>query len=1025
MRNRATYSPPRTRSLATCMGLAACVFVAALGSPSWAAEPAESQADASDDGTLSADKIHFFESEVRPLLVNRCSECHGEELQENGLRLDSRAALLKGGARGPAIVPGDATESLLMQAVRHVDEALSMPPEDDPVSEEAQIALARWINDGAVWPDDATSEVPSTPLERIDEIRREHWAFRPIDKPQPPTGDSGGWARNDVDRFIHARLEAAGFAPSPRAEPRTLVRRLYFDLLGIPPTYAEIEAFAVDPSQDAYAKLVDRLLARPEYGQRWGRHWLDVARYSDTKGYVEMNNYDPRYPFAWTYRDYVIRALNEDVPFDEFLLHQLAADQLELSDDEKWKLAGMGFLTVGRRFFNRKHRINSERIDLISRGLLGLSMKCAQCHDHKFDPVSMRDYYALYGVMDSSLEPGLPELPIVGSAPVANLERRKQYEAEMQKHEAARAKKLTELREKRAASEPATGEPATGEPATATAETPSPAQEDADAASRLTDDDYRSLAELHEEMERTALRYLDVAPPRAMTLLESHQPHDAAIHVRGDHRRPGKVAPRRFLEVLEHALGSRPLDRGSGRLQLARAIVDPANPLTARVMVNRVWGWHFGRGLVSTPSDFGLRGSPPSHPELLDYLARQFVDEGWSLKKLHRHIVTSATYQQSSAHRASCFEVDPLNTRLWRMNRRRLEFEPMRDAMLAAAGQLDTRLGGLPFLDINDPRRSVYYYINRRRIDETLPTFDATMAESTLAQRDRTTAPQQALYLMNSGFAMRRARALIARLDRADIAADTPTRVAQLYRWVYGRDPEVHEIDLARSFVDRSRADESPALPPLTARQRCWKYGIGEFDVEGQRLVSFREFPHFNGTRWQEGPDSPEMQATTAYFGRDGLRPGRDAQHALVLRFTPSTGAGQYLFKGQIRPGTNLRIGDGLDIYVLTSRDGLIKKFPVDRPDVFELRAEDVELGDGDHIDMIVVGRDSNQYDEFTMAPVVWKTERTAEGNLKGVTNWEGTEDFERAVPHWIEPLSPWEQYAQVLLISNEFMFVD
>ncbi len=1124
----------------------------------------------------SAEKLQFFEAQVRPLLVTHCIDCHGPDIQENGLRLDSHAGLLKGGTRGAAIVPGDAQRSLLIQAVRHVDEDLAMPPEDDPLPEDAQLALARWIDDGAHWPAETTPAGEATPVERLDEIHVEHWGFRPIGDPQPPATNNKAsnnrtWAKNAIDQFVLARLEAAGFEPSPRAGRRTLIRRAYFDLIGLPPSYEEVEAFAADESPQAYEELIDRLLAMPEYGQRWGRHWLDIARYSDTKGFVRMNDYDPRYPFAWTYRDYVVRAFNEDVPFDDFLLHQLAADRLDLEEDEQWKLAALGFTTVGRRFFNRRHQIMAERVDLVSRGLLGMTMLCAKCHDHKFDPLSMQDYYALYGVLDSSKEPGVPEMPLLKPAQESDDPRLAQFQAEFAEKVAAREKKLTELRDAvnddlrtrageylealarempehaddaksdakpvardeelrkspdgsdsgvkrwkrwlaqrqrrfptaggardpifdiwhrlaqlppdnfadaaakaveedhgininpllhkalvtnppKSMSEAARtiggvvadvharwkklqevdpGDEGFEDPAAEelrlllTNDSPILIKTDADARRLFTRKEIGEAREANDAIEQVVLKYIDIAPPRAMVLTEGEHPHDVAIHLRGDHNRRGAVAPRRFLKVVEKSIGERTMTDGSGRLELARAIVDPANPLTPRVIVNRIWGWHFGQGLVTTPSDFGTRGSPPSHPELLDYLSRRFMNEGWSMKRLHRLIMTSATYQQTVDDRSECRDVDPLNALLWRMNRRRLEFEPMRDAMLTVSDEIDTTVGGLPFKDINSRRRSVYYYINRRRIDQTLPTFDVAVPESTLAKRDRSTVPQQALYLMNSGFTMKRARALVARLDAdVDSDGDTASRVRQLYRWVYGRDPSADELAVGQMFVQGEVGDiAQPAA--LTEKQKSWQFGFGHYDVDEKQLKTFTPLSHFNGYRWQEGPDSAQMAADTAYFKSDGGRPGRDGEHASVLRFKPSTGAGFYLFRGQLKPGNNARIGDGFDVYIVSSSDGLKKHYEVNAGATVEVRVEDIELGDGDHIDMIVHPRESNVYDDFTMPPFVFKTERDENGNLRGLSSWRGVDDFEQSVPHWITPLDVWEQYAQVLLISNEFMFVD
>ena len=1107
----------------------------------------------------SAAKVEFFEAKIRPLLIRHCTECHGETLSENGLRLDSRAAALKGGQRGPALVPGDASGSLLVRVVGHDEEDLAMPPEGDRLEEQVIAALTQWINDGAVWPANLEALASASPVERMDEFQATHWAFQPIKQPTPPEVNYADWIRNDIDRFVLVRLEAAGLAPSDRANRRTLIRRAYFDLLGIPPTYEEVEKFVSDPSSDAYERLVERLLARPEYGQRWGRHWLDIARYSDTKGYVKAGNYDPRYAFAWTYRDYVIRAFNEDLPYDQFILQQLAADKLDLPAVDRWNLAAMGFMTVGRRFFNRRHHIIPERVDLVSRGLLGMTMMCAQCHDHKFDPLSMKDYYALYGVLDSSEEPGLAEMPLLGpplrSEGIDYDAFNEKFNAELEKYEAKRGEirtaashelrafagdyleflsytlpgskkpetpfatertklrletativggtgrwleyvnahhkdpvfvlwhKLAELpvdkfaeqapeviaktkmanrlvREKLIETPPQQmadvaraigmsleevyarwkklqeidpGDEGFADPAAEQLrlvlygeDSPAIVASDEEAVSLYLPDEAKAIKEIHDALEAIVVKYIDVAPPRAMTLVDGPNPHDGRVFIRGDHQRLGEVAPRRFLEVLQAAQGEAPLTEGSGRLQLARAIVDPDNPLTSRVMINRIWGWHFGQHLVGTPSDFGSRGKPPTHPELLDYLSHRFIDGGWSMKSMHRLIMNSATYCQRSENRTDCADLDPLNELLWRMNRRRLEFEPMRDAMLAVSGELDTRVGGLPFRDVDTPRRSVYYYINRRRIDAVLPTFDVVVPEATLPKRDQTTVPQQALYLMNSGFAMRRARTLVDRLETLSGPESTDDRVTQLYRWIYGRDPSAEEAEIGIAFVDAGAVDAPESLS-IGEMETSWHYGFGEFDAEAGHVVSFTEFSHFDGRRWQEGEHSSDMDRQTAFVSADTGRPGRDAKHSWIRRWTaPEGAAGLYLVKGRLVPSKMADVGDGFDIYIVSSRDGVIKHFPYEGDtDRVEVRAEKIKVEVGDSIDLVVVSRENNQFDDFTWSPIVYEIGMNSDGGLFGIKPWLGAEAFNRSVPQWAGAMDPWQQFAQVLLITNEFMFVD
>ncbi|MEK6246809.1 MAG: DUF1549 domain-containing protein, partial [Planctomycetales bacterium] len=348
--------------------------------------------------------------------VQHCTECHGAEVQENGLRLDRRESALEGGDNGPVIIPGKVDQSPLIDAVRRTDADLAMPP-DHPLPAETVAVLEKWIELGAAWPKSDEAPVAVDPVTRTDEIRKSHWAFQPLANPALPVLTNDDWSRNDIDRFVLDRLRATGLSPSPEADRRTLIRRAYYDLTGLPPSHQEVLDFIHDPAEDAYEQLIDRILAMPQYGERWARHWLDVARYSDTKGYIGVNRREERYPFAYTYRDYVVRALNEDLPYDRFIIEQLAADRLKLDKENRWALAGLGFLTVGPRFVNRDYRIFADRIDVISRGLMGMTMMCARCHDHKFDPLSMEDYYGLYGVFESSVEPQYHNQPKLAEIP--------------------------------------------------------------------------------------------------------------------------------------------------------------------------------------------------------------------------------------------------------------------------------------------------------------------------------------------------------------------------------------------------------------------------------------------------------------------------------------------------------------------------------------------------------------------------------------------------------------------------------
>lgn len=867
------------------------------------------------DAKPSAAAVEHFEKQVRPVLVEKCVSCHGPKTQRGGLRVDSRAALLKGGDSGPSLKPGDPDNSLILKAIRHQGD-LKMPPKaKDRLDDQAVVALTAWVKAGAPWPGD---EGAKPALSSVELARKTHWSFRPVARPKPPAVKDSGWSVNPIDRFVLARLEAKGLTPSRQADRRTLIRRLTFDLLGLPPSIEDVEAFVHDVKPDAYERLVDRLIASPALGERWGRHWLDVARYADTKGYVFQE--ERRYPYSYTYRDYVVSSFNADLPYDRFVVEQLAADRLPMGNDRS-ALAAMGFLTLGRRFLNNVHDIIDDRIDVVGRGLMGLTVSCARCHDHKFDPVPMKDYYSLYGVFASSVEPA--ELPLLrardpnqGPTP---------FEAELSKRraevEAFVTKALGELRRRAAdqmltAARPSDGprEPgqrlaarwrpylaqaarkhhpvlspwlafarlpekefasrAAGLAATVAAndtqptvnplvakafEGPPPASL-ADVAKRYeklfhgADDKWRLIQKSDPKVTRlpdasqeeirqvlygtasplnipagevprilardqrnryTALkRKVDQwlatgpgAPARAMVLSDAATPTQPHVLLRGNPGNRGPAVPRQFLEIL--APGRKPFADGSGRLELARAIASADNPLTARVMANRLWMHLFGQGLVRTPGDFGTRGDPPSHPELLDWLASEFVASGWSVKATLRQVVLSATYRQSSDDSPAALAADPENTLLWRMNRKRLELEPLRDALLAVAGSVDRTIGG-PGVEITrapfPARRSVYAFIERQNLPGVFRTFDLASPDSSTPKRHATTVPQQSLFLMNSPFVQQQARALAARSKGSDEA-----RIDHLHRLVYARPPTPEEMVLGLEFVRRSASGKLTA----------------------------------------------------------------------------------------------------------------------------------------------------------------------------------------------------------------------
>ncbi|MBI1899900.1 MAG: PSD1 domain-containing protein [Planctomycetia bacterium] len=929
-----------TRAVGALWSVAAILLAVAAIVPARAADPP------------TPEQIDFFEKKVRPVLAERCWSCHGSKKQESDMRLDSREGLLKGGALGPAAVPGKPEESELVLAIRH-DGALKMPP-TGKLPQSSIDALTKWVEMGLPWPEKASATAADP------EAWKRHWAFQPIRKTPPPAVDRNSphrdWPQTAIDHFILAGLSENGLSPSPPADRRTLIRRLSFDLLGLPPAPEDVEAFVADASPDAYERLVDRLLASPHYGERWGRHWLDVARYADNKGYVFFE--DKSYPWAYTYRDYVVRAMSEDLPYDRFIMEQLAADQVESNDPSR--LAAMGFLTVGAHFMNNVHDIYDDRIDVVSRGLMGLTVTCARCHDHKFDPIPQADYYSLYGVFRSSQEPDVP--PLLAAPP--ETPEFKKFSAELEVRygklsefvdrkytelvatgrsraaeyllaaHALRNQPSTEdfmlltdagelnpalivrwriyLEKTRKAADPvwlpwhrltdipeaefaaaapkvleevlAEGSPqpvnpiirhalvAKGKPASLTevahvygealaavdrewqslvaniapatdptceqpaalGTIPQPAVAVRGAPQRLADDVKEQLRLVlygtdappnvpqtfgwgfltllpdrpaqgeYEKLLKAVEQWLAGgagSPPRAMVLVDAPQLYDPRVFLRGNPERLGPAVPRQFLSCAQP--DRQPFQTGAGRLELARAIVDPKNPLAARVIVNRIWLHHFGAGLVRTPSDFGLRSEPPSHPELLDYLARDLVENGWSLKRLHRQILLSAVYRQASVDRAQARSRDPENRWLWKFTRRRLDFESLRDALVFVSGQADRKLGGRPVGLFGGEiawRRSLYGFIDRMDVPPMLTTFDFPSPTTTAPQRETTTVPAQALYLMNGSFAQETAARLWQRRDVASLA-DLPARIVRLHKIVFGREPSATELELAREFL--------------------------------------------------------------------------------------------------------------------------------------------------------------------------------------------------------------------------------
>lgn len=880
-------------SSGACLAQLLLVAVLALGSTAVRA--------AGPSGSAESD---FFESKVRPLLIAHCYECHSEEAGESAgqLRLDTAEATRRGGTRGPALVPGDAQASLLLRAVTYEDADLEMPP-DGRLPDEAIAVIRAWIESGA--PDPRSDASPS-PMAAADELDPSaHWSFQPAlaapgpDQPAPSS-------RDVIDAVVAERLRAQQLSPAAYADRPTLARRLYFDLTGLPAPPEAVERFAADARPDAYQRMVDRLLASPEFGERFGRYWMDVARYADTVGYA-LAGRERRLTGSERYRDWTINAFNADLPYDQMILYQLAADRLD-PENAAGHLDALGFLTVGRQFLSEADTVD-DRIDVISRGLLGLTVACARCHDHKYDPIPTEDYYSLVGVMQSS-------------------ERRP--------------------------------------------DGPSP-----------------------------------------LMLVDKEKPADAFVLIRGQRGNRGDRVPRRFLTVLSDGQPE-PFTTGSGRLDLARQIASADNPLTARVMVNRLWGHLIGRPLVLTESDFGFRSEPPVYPEVLDELAVDFTRD-WSVKRSVRRIVGTHIYGQDSAVTEQQRLEDPENLLLSRGNRRRRDFESLRDSLLVVSGSLQRSMGGEP-VDITSappsPRRTVYAFVDRQNLPGVFRTFDFASPDAHTPSRPYTTVPQQSLYLMNNPVALEAAIWTVQQVRRemAD-ASDSQVLVDGLFRRVLGRPPSEQERQQALALL---RLPPSSVLP-MPDPQSLWQYGYGRVRDDGT-LAAFKPLEQFRDGRWQAGDEYPDPQLRYVSHHRSGGHPGSGAEQAAVRRWVaPADGEGEILgtLAHRTMKGNGVRLTIAVDDKKLWQRQ-LEKTNPPFGPVRFAVRK-------GQAIDFVADDRGDSSHDSFE-----WKIAIHFTGDDGQRLDADSEADFSgpRATDAAL-PLGRDAQLAHVLLMTNEFIFVD
>ena len=850
-------------------------------------------------GATAADANEHFELKIRPLLANRCFACHSSSAL-GGLTMTSREALIRGGKSGPALVPGKPEESLMIRAVEHADERMKMPMGAAKLSDGEIALLSDWVKTGAAWPEAPKSgTVAKGSTYVITPEQRAFWAFQTPVKPALPAVHDAAWAHNGIDRFVLEQLEAKNLKPNASAAKRDLIRRAYLDLTGLPPTYAETEAFVKDAGAGAYEKLVDRLLASPHYGERWGRYWLDVARYADDRldSDVELP-----YPNSFRYRDWVIQSFNQDMPYDRFVKAQIAGDQLDGGKDKN--------LAIGLGFYGLSPELTDDKVDVTTRGFLALTGACAQCHNHKFDPIPTKDYYALQGVFSSTkraeaeLAPAdevklykdqdkkvnqvkarieqflheqadeLAQMLASESPRYIRAVRRMTADPKLTAKQAAaadgldteslerwakylktgpednkylhgwreekfdlakfRQEALAVLGERKVVDEK-NARNAVQNDATTKAETFALPPDRFYLWRDLFFNDFYGREFKQEEdgilwygpnrgfltSDGTVDRFLEgrwktylgdmraelkelsaALPPHyafAHVIKDLPTPRNEHVQINGVPENLGEEAPRAFLSILSKGAPV-PFKEGSGRRELADAIASPDNPLTARVIVNRIWQHHFGEGLVRTVSNFGRMGEVPSHPALLDYLATTFVENGWSLKKLHREIMLSSTYQLASDNNGANFTIDPDNRLLWRANRQRLDAEAMRDELLAVAGELDTAAGGSPALlgDQSNHKRSVYGFVSRRKLDGTLALFDFPNPNLTAEKRISTATPLQQLFFLNSSFVEARAGALAKLVGTAGTPEE---RVRKTYRAVFARDATAEEVKIGAAFL--------------------------------------------------------------------------------------------------------------------------------------------------------------------------------------------------------------------------------
>jgi mono/diheme cytochrome c family protein len=1089
---------------------------------------------AADAQAFPPEQIEFFEKEVRPVLADNCYDCHGSHKHENGLRVDLRAAILKGSDYGKVVEPGNPAISKLIKAINHAPGVEAMPKKGDKLKPAQIAALEKWVTMGLPWPAEkavADAHANADPMQ--------HWAYLPVKRSAEVAArneESGkGIPAHGIDVLVQKKLKASGLDFAPKADPATLCRRIYLTLTGLQPSYEEVQCYIKEPNVE---KLTAKLLAMPTYGQRWARHWLDVARYADTDGY-QVAGRNINYPYAYTYRDWVVKSLNEDMPYDQFLMHQLAADKLYLNEPAHPSLAALGFLNVGDKFISDRNLQIDDRIDVVSRGMLGITVGCARCHNHKFDPIPSKDYYAMYSIFNSSEQPEQKDLPVIGKA--ADEAAFKDYEAKVAEiakkemefktevyHEIRTPERVSQylafaqeaagikdrvamrgragqlkLRDtvadkwgdfvqrhalkgkahpvmiawKEFSAIPAAEFAAKAPVVLASLTKPESglnAVPRNELAKRPAPKSFNDIAKMYADIFLTCLdgkepdnadwkqvreilmsdpspmavpveqanlfftrKDLDKvtkfsndrvklesehpgAPPRAMVTLDKPKPNDVRVFMRGNPARQGDPAPRAWLTMF----GGEKFTDGSGRLELAKKIASKDNPLTARVIANRLWLLHFGKPLVGQTSDFGVQTPKPVQAELLDYLAAYLMDNGWSLKKLHQLILTSRTWQQDSAVTQEKSLKDADNDLLSRYNRQRLDYESMRDALLQASADLDLGITGGRAVRYNekdaDARRSVFLLVDRYDQPTVPAMFDFANSDSHSPMRYVTTVPQQALFLMNSPFMSQRAGKAAEKTAIKGSSIDSQA-VTDLYHRVLRRDPRPEEVEMAQRFVEDSEQ--------LRRRSSAfvWSYGYAkvEKDASGQhKLGAFKPMQHFGKTpqtknRWFPTETFPDKDFGHLFLAANSGHPGRD--FAAVMQWTSPFDQERIRLSGVLKRTSEK--GNGVRGMIVSSRTGVIVNHLLKPVDSIDLKAE-IEVQQGETIAFVVDSEASTDSDGYTWIPKIEhvNTDGTATMITKSDTDFCGPDAWPL---NRTKPQSPLSQLAQVLMMSNEFQFVD